>query len=131
MDAADSTAPPEIPADAPRDGEFWYSERLAQAAVDFFHKYIRHTKGRWAGKPFIPAPWQEKDLRALFGWELARDYWFPNVRSMGGGIMLMGLVLYPYVYMLARAAFVKLLGSYTAAPMPSFTNGGQEALLQI
>ncbi len=46
-------------------------------------------------------------LRALFGWELARDYWFPEVRSMGGGIMLMGLVLYPYVYLLARAAFLE------------------------
>jgi len=35
------------------------------------------------------------------------------------------------VGLLARAAFVKLLGSYPAAPMPSFSNGGQEALLQI
>jgi iron(III) transport system permease protein len=46
-------------------------------------------------------------LRSIFGWELARDYWFPNIRSMGGGILLMGLVLYPYVYMLARAAFLE------------------------
>ena len=46
-------------------------------------------------------------LRSLFGWELARDYWFPNIRSMGGGILLMGLVLYPYVYLLARAAFLE------------------------
>ncbi len=46
-------------------------------------------------------------LRSLFGWELARDYWFPNIRSLGGGIMVMGLVLYPYVYLLARAAFLE------------------------
>ena len=46
-------------------------------------------------------------LRGLFGWELARDYWFPNVRSMGGAIMLMGLVLYPYVYLLARSSFLE------------------------
>ena len=46
-------------------------------------------------------------LRGVFGWELARDYWFPNVRSMGGAIMLMGLVLYPYVYLMARASFVE------------------------
>ena len=46
-------------------------------------------------------------LRSLFGWELARDYWFPNIRSMGGGILMMGLVLYPYVYLLARAAFLE------------------------
>ena len=46
-------------------------------------------------------------LRSIFGWELARDYWFPNIRSMGGGILMMGLVLYPYVYLLARAAFLE------------------------
>ncbi len=46
-------------------------------------------------------------LRSLFGWELARDYWFPNIRSMGGGVLMMGLVLYPYVYLLARAAFLE------------------------
>ena len=46
-------------------------------------------------------------LRVLFGWQLASDYWFPNVRSMGGAIMLMGLVLYPYVYLMARASFIE------------------------
>ncbi len=46
-------------------------------------------------------------IRGLFGWELARDYWFPNVRSMGGAIILMGLVLYPYVYLMARASFLE------------------------
>ncbi len=49
----------------------------------------------------------QSGLRALFGWRLAGDYWFPEVRSMGGGIMLMGLVLYPYVYLMARAAFLE------------------------
>ncbi|MDX1453236.1 MAG: iron ABC transporter permease, partial [Oleiphilaceae bacterium] len=46
-------------------------------------------------------------LRDLFGWQSARDYWFPEVRSMGGAIMMMSLALYPYVYMLARAAFLE------------------------
>jgi len=49
----------------------------------------------------------QQALRGVFGWELARDYWFPNIRSMGGGILMMGLVLYPYVYLLARAAFLE------------------------
>ncbi len=44
-------------------------------------------------------------LRALFGWQSARDYWFPEIRSMGGAILVMGSVLYPYVYMMARTAF--------------------------
>lgn len=46
-------------------------------------------------------------LRELFGWKTARDYWFPEIRSMGGAIVMMSLVLYPYVYMLARAAFLE------------------------
>ena len=44
-------------------------------------------------------------LRAIFGWRSAADYWFPNVRSLGGAIFVIGLVLYPYVYLAARAMF--------------------------
>ncbi len=46
-------------------------------------------------------------LRTLFGWRTARDYWFPEVRSLGGAVLVMASVLYPYVYMLARAAFLE------------------------
>lgn len=46
-------------------------------------------------------------LRELFGWTSRRDYWFPEIRSRGGAIMLMGLVLYPYVFLLARTAFLE------------------------
>jgi len=49
----------------------------------------------------------QKTLRELFGWNSARDYWFPEIRSMGGAIVMMSLVLYPYVYMLAKAAFME------------------------
>ena len=49
----------------------------------------------------------QRMLRAWFGWQLASDYWFFDVRSLGGAVMLMGLVLYPYVYLLARASFVE------------------------
>lgn len=34
-----------------------------------------------------------------------RDYWFPEVRSIGGAITMLTCVLYPYVYLLARASF--------------------------
>lgn len=44
-------------------------------------------------------------LRNLFGWG-PRDYWFPEVRSVGGAGLMLTLVLYPYVYLLARAAFL-------------------------
>jgi iron(III) transport system permease protein len=48
----------------------------------------------------------QTQLRSWFGWQSAQDYWFPNVRSIGGAIMMLTLVLYPYVYLLARSAFL-------------------------
>ncbi|WP_163558402.1 iron ABC transporter permease [Halomonas sp. NO4] len=45
-------------------------------------------------------------LRELFGWSHG-DYWFPNIRSLGGAATLITLVLYPYVYLLTRAAFLE------------------------
>lgn len=44
-------------------------------------------------------------LRDLFGWQDARDYWFPEIRSRGAAIIVLSAALYPYVYILARAAF--------------------------
>jgi iron(III) transport system permease protein len=51
--------------------------------------------------------WVQTTLRAIFGWQSVTDYWFPNVRSLGGAIVLFSLVLYPYVYMLVRVAFLE------------------------
>ena len=45
-------------------------------------------------------------LRAAFDWGYG-DYWFPNIRSLPGAIVMLSLVLYPYVYLLARAAFLE------------------------
>jgi len=45
-------------------------------------------------------------MRELTGWEY-NDYWFPEVRSLGGAITMLSLVLYPYVYLLARASFIE------------------------
>ncbi|MEM7741117.1 MAG: ABC transporter permease subunit, partial [Pseudomonadota bacterium] len=46
----------------------------------------------------------QSSLRALFGWS-ASDYWFPQIRSLPGAAVMLSLVLYPYVYLLARASF--------------------------
>ena len=46
-------------------------------------------------------------LRWLTGWRSVRDYWFPEVRSTGGAILILSSVLYPYVYLAARASFVQ------------------------
>ena len=43
-------------------------------------------------------------LRNLTGWQ-ARDYWFPDVRSLPGAAVVLSFALYPYVYIVARTAF--------------------------
>lgn len=48
----------------------------------------------------------QTSLRELMGWQ-AGDYWFPRIRSLGGAIAMLVFVLYPYVYLLARAAFLE------------------------
>ncbi|MEX1108733.1 MAG: iron ABC transporter permease [Dongiaceae bacterium] len=45
-------------------------------------------------------------LRSVTGWGFG-DYWFPHIRSLPGAAVMMTLVLYPYVYLLARAAFIE------------------------
>jgi iron(III) transport system permease protein len=47
----------------------------------------------------------QQALRHLFGWQTAQQYWFPPVRSLPGAILIMSFVLYPYVYLSARAMF--------------------------
>jgi iron(III) transport system permease protein len=45
-------------------------------------------------------------LREQFGWRYG-DYWFPQIQSLTGAVIMLSLVLYPYVYMLARTAFAE------------------------
>ena len=46
-------------------------------------------------------------IRSLGGWDSAADYWFPSVRSLGGAIVMLSLVLYPYVYLLTKVSFAE------------------------
>ncbi len=50
-------------------------------------------------------------LRTTFGWETSRDYWFPEVRTRGAAMIVLSASLYPYVYILARAAFREQSGA--------------------
>ncbi len=50
-------------------------------------------------------------LRGLMGWESARDYAFPQIRSRGAAVLVLSAALYPYVYLLARAAFREQSGA--------------------
>ncbi|MBI2276636.1 MAG: iron ABC transporter permease [Dechloromonas sp.] len=45
-------------------------------------------------------------LRETFGWQHG-DYWFPDIRTLPGAILMFVCVLYPYVYLLARTAFIE------------------------
>lgn len=44
--------------------------------------------------------------RSLFGFASAREYSFPDVRSLGGAVLVMSAVLYPYVYLACRSMFL-------------------------
>lgn len=48
----------------------------------------------------------QMQLRDWFGWSYG-DYWFPAIRSLPGAVLMLSLVLYPYVYLLSRAAFLE------------------------
>lgn len=48
----------------------------------------------------------QSTLRDLFGWEFG-DYWFPDIRTLPGAMAMFVCVLYPYVYLLARTAFLE------------------------
>lgn len=49
----------------------------------------------------------QSGLRSLFGWKTARDYVFPDIRSLYGAVLVATMALYPYIYLAARASFVQ------------------------
>lgn len=85
-------------------GEYWFDVKAAEAAVDFFPKYLRLTSGEWAGRPFKLEDWQADDIiRPIFGWKrpdgtrrFRRCYvWIPRKNGkteLAAGIALLMLV---------------------------------------
>lgn len=48
---------------------YWFDEAAAAHAAEFFPRFLRHSKGEWAGKPFDLLDWQrDKLIYPLFGW---------------------------------------------------------------
>lgn len=45
-------------------------------------------------------------LREMTGWK-GGEYWFPDMRTLFGATSVLALVLYPYVYLMSRAAFME------------------------
>lgn len=96
-------APPPLPKGGERYGA-WWDERSAQAACAFFPRYLVHTEGEWAGRPFHLADWQrDRIIRPVFGWKradgtrLIRVVWIEVPRKNGktelaAGISLLALV---------------------------------------
>jgi iron(III) transport system permease protein len=63
-------------------------------------------------------------LRAMTGWQ-AHDYWFPEIRSLGGATLMLSFALYPYVYLIARTAFLDLSRSaIEAGRLAGYSAGG-------
>jgi iron(III) transport system permease protein len=75
-----------------------------------------------------PGPVQSA-LRDVMGWG-PRDYWFPEIRSEGGAALMLTLVLYPYVYLLARSAFL-LEGANPATVARSLGAGPVRSFLTV
>ena len=56
----------------------------------------------------------QSTLREIFGWEFG-DYYFPDIRTLPGAMLMFVFVLYPYVYLLARTAFLERAGGVLEA----------------
>lgn len=50
-------------------------------------------------------------LRGIMGWRTYSDYYFPDIRTLYGAILILSLALYPYLYLLLRASFLNQSGS--------------------
>lgn len=44
-------------------------------------------------------------LREIFNWQSAKEYFFPEIRSMTGAILILSFALYPYIYFITKVAF--------------------------
>ncbi len=70
-------------------------------------------------------------MRSAFGWTTSRDYWFPEIRSMGSAILVLSAALFPYVYLMVRTALreqsagaFEVARALGAGPLRRFTGLG-------
>lgn len=80
---------------------FSFSEKKGLRVINFFHTFLHHSKGEWAGKRFILSPWQQAFLWILFGWVHAdtgfRRFRFAYnelARGAGKSTLAAGVALY-------------------------------------
>lgn len=79
----------------------YFDEEAADRVVEFFRRFLRHSKGQFAGKRFEPLPWQKDHiLRPLFGWRRAdgtrrfRRAYIEVPKKNGKSTLCAGLALY-------------------------------------
>jgi iron(III) transport system permease protein len=63
----------------------------------------------------------QSSLREFFEWSKG-DYWFPEIKSLSGAILVMGFSLYPYVYILVRSNLKNVSNSVTIASTLGFSS---------
>ena len=72
----------------------------------------------------------QESLRALTGWQSARDYWFPSIRNTGGAVLVLSVVFYPYVF-LAVVALLKLQGNRLVEASRALGRGPVATLFRV
>lgn len=81
-------------------GECTFDIAKATRAIQFFERFLTHSKGRWAGKPFTLADWQKAIVANLFGWinpdgtRRYREALIYVARKNGKSLLCAGLALY-------------------------------------
>jgi phage terminase large subunit-like protein len=82
------------------DARLSFDEVNAAGAVRFFADHLRHSKGRFAGQPFVLEPWQARAVRILFGWRwkatglrVVRRLYIRIPRKNGKSTFVAGLAL--------------------------------------
>lgn len=86
---------------AATDAGYYFDERYAQRVREFFRRYLRHSTGRWAGKPFELSDWQyDQVVKPLFSWVNAtgkrrfRKAYLSTAKKNGKTTLIAGLLLY-------------------------------------
>lgn len=77
----------------------------------------------------FPGPIQTL-LRSVNGAQTLRDYWFPDIRSDWGAVLVLSSVLYPYVYVACRAFFLMQSASLNIAAR-TLGAGGMRTFLTV
>ena len=81
--------------------EYYFDPEVAKFVIEFFSSYLKHIKGRFAGKPFEPLDWQAELLATMFGWlrvdngkRRFRQCYISTAKKNGKSTLLSGIAIY-------------------------------------